>query len=280
MSKNSAVVVGVDGSEASWAALDWAIAYAKERRLTVTVLAGVVTVPGEEMFGGVMQERIDDTEKTMREAVRRCRLAGVEATGMTSVVPAAQALLTASEDAVALVVGVTGRGRIGATLWGSVTRHVTRHAEVPVVVVREPVDPEATRVVAAVDGTPVGNDVLGFALDVASRHGGNAEMLHAVDGPGSWRSWTEKVDEEQAARDAAVDRLVAELGAGWREKYPDVTLATSVVHEDAADALVGASDGAALLVLGAHGHHGVKRHLGSVTQAVVRQARCPVAVLH
>lgn len=280
MSNNSAVVVGVDGSEASWAALAWAIDYAKQRRLTITVLAGVVTVSGEEMFGGMMQERIDATEKTMREAVRRCRLAGVEATGMTSVVPAARALLTASEDAVALVVGATGYGRISAALWGSVSRHVTRHAEIPVVVVREPADPEATKVVAAIDGTPVGNDVLGFALDVASRRGGDAELLHAVDGPGSWRSWTEKVDEEQAARDAAVDRLVAEVGAGWREKYPDVTLTTSVVHEDAADALVGASGGAALLVLGAHGRHGVKGHLGSVSQAVVRRAQCPVAVLH
>src|SRR5207253_9783827 len=129
-------------------------------------------------------------------------------------------------------------------------------------------------VVAAVDGTPVSNDVLGFALDVASRHGGDAEMLHAVDGPGSWRSWSVKVDEEQAARDDAVDRLVAEVGAGWREKYPDVTLGTSVVRADAADTLVDASAGAALLVLGAHGRRGVKGHLGSVSQAVARRAQC------
>jgi nucleotide-binding universal stress UspA family protein len=280
MSNNNAVVVGVDGSEASWAALDWAIAYAKERRLTITVLAGVVTISGEEMFGGMLDERLDTAEKTMRDAVRRCRLAGVEATGMSSLVPVGRALLSAAEGAVVLVVGATGYGRIGAALWGSVSRHVTRHAEVPVVVVREPADPEATKVVAAVDGTPIGAEALGFALDVASRRGWEVEMLHASDGPGSWRSWTEKVDEEQAARDNAVDRLVAEVGAGWREKYPDVALTTSVVHEDAADALVHASSGAGLLVVGAHGRHGVTGHLGSVSQAVVRRAHCPVVVLH
>jgi nucleotide-binding universal stress UspA family protein len=195
-------------------------------------------------------------------------------------IPAGRSLLVASNDSLALVVGATGYGRVGAALWGSVTRHVTRHADVPVVVVREQADPDARKVVVAVDGTSISHDVIGFGLDVASYRGWDAEVLHAADAPGSWRSWTENVSGEESARQDRVERLVSELSAGWTEKYPDVDLGTSVVREGAADALVDASAGAALLVVGAHARHGLTGHLGSVSRPVVRRALCPVAVLH
>lgn len=280
MSKRNEVVVGVDGSDASWTALDWAIQYASERRATVAVHTAVVTISGEEMFGGIMDERLDQAEAVMRDAVRRSRMAGVEATGMTSMVPAGRSLVVAGKDALALVVGATGYGALAAALWGSVARHVTRHAEVPVVVVREAADQTATKVVAGVDGTSISQDVIGFGMDAASYRGWDLELLHAGDAPGSWRSWTDVVSADESERRDAVERMIAELGAGWQEKYPDVELETSVVRAGATHALVDASAGAALLVVGAHGSHLVGGHLGSVSQDVVRRARCPVVVLH
>ena len=280
MSQRNEVVVGCDGSEQGWAALDWALPYAAERRASIAVLSAVVSLSVEDSVGGLMEERVEHAENVVAEALRRCTSAGVEARGDVSTLPAGRSLVEASEDAVALVVGATGYGAVTGVLWGSVSRHVIRHAAVPTVVVRERADAAARKVVIGVDGTPIGDEALRFGLDIASRRGWDVEVLHAADAPGSWKSWTEKVSEREAERQAAVERMLSELTAGWQEKYPDVALESAVARLEPGDALRDASSVAALVVVGAHGRRGVSGHLGSVSQAVARQAHCPVAVLH
>jgi len=280
MNQRNEVVVGCDGSEHGWTALEWALRYAAERHASVAVLSAVVSVAVEDSLGGVMLGRIEHAEKAVEEALRRCTGAGVEARGEVSEVTAGHALVDASEDAVALVVGATGHGAARGVLWGSVSRHVIRHAAVPTIAVREPVDPTARKVVVGVDGTPIGDDALRFGLELASRRGWDVEVLHAADSPGSWKSWTDTVSERESERQAAVERMLSELTAGWREQYPDVEVDSSVVRLDPGDALRDASSVAALVVVGAHGRRGVTGILGSVSQAVAREARCPVAVLH
>jgi nucleotide-binding universal stress UspA family protein len=65
-----------------------------------------------------------------------------------------------------------------------------------------------------------------------------------------------------------------------RAPYPEVTVTAQAEPGAAADVLTRAATGADLLVLGSHGHgrlfHAV---LGSVAEACVRRAACPVVVL-
>lgn len=280
MNQSNNVVVGVDGSEASWAALDWALGYARERNATVVIRAAVITRSGEEMVGGIMDERVKRTDEVVQEALTKAAAAGVDAQGALSMVPAARALLETSEGARALVVGATGYGAVSAAVWGSVSRNVTRHAEIPTVVVRPPKDPESTTVVVGIDGTILSEEALAFAFDVASFREWDLLVLHAADAPGSWKSWNETVNREEGEHRDAVRRVVAETMAGWREKYPDVAVETDILQLDPVEALKDASARAALVVVGAHGRRPVKGYLGSVSQAVVRQSHCPVVVLH
>jgi nucleotide-binding universal stress UspA family protein len=73
----------------------------------------------------------------------------------------------------------------------------------------------------------------------------------------------------------------AEALAGWRERFPGVRVRTDMVHAKPVDALSAASDCADVLVVGSHGHREVTGLLlGSVSQAMVHHARCPLVVVH
>jgi nucleotide-binding universal stress UspA family protein len=60
----------------------------------------------------------------------------------------------------------------------------------------------------------------------------------------------------------------------------DVEVEPRLVRGPAARVLVGAADGAALLVVGRHGRHEWGGRLGSVSGYCARHARCPVVVVH
>jgi nucleotide-binding universal stress UspA family protein len=75
-------------------------------------------------------------------------------------------------------------------------------------------------------------------------------------------------------------RLMSEILAGWRQKFPDVQVTEDIVRSGAAKHLVEVSSTQQLMVVGRHGHPGNPvRRLGSVSQAVVHHTHCPIAVL-
>jgi nucleotide-binding universal stress UspA family protein len=65
----------------------------------------------------------------------------------------------------------------------------------------------------------------------------------------------------------------------WQEKYPRVAVATDLMLLHAAEALLNASRGADLLVVGRRTDpRAAEGRLGPVAHAVLHHARCPVAV--
>jgi nucleotide-binding universal stress UspA family protein len=139
------VVVGVDGSEASFSALRWAARFAEQRNAELEVLTAW-DYPSEPTPFGIVPSLASDVDELARprehleaaitdvlgaDALANCRVTVVKGR------PEAM-LLLAARDADALVVGTRGRNPLTGLLLGSVSEHCIRHSRCPVVVVPSP----------------------------------------------------------------------------------------------------------------------------------------------
>lgn len=141
------IVVGVDGSGGSRAALAWALGQAKLTDATVEawhVLRHPEAVEWEVLptnYGGAPLPMIFDRDEARASARRSLADFVGDVAGDHPVVtrvmeghPAAE-LLTAAREADLLVLGRQGRSGVAAALMGSVSRHCTEHAPCVVVIV-------------------------------------------------------------------------------------------------------------------------------------------------
>ncbi|CAM01749.1 nucleotide-binding universal stress UspA family protein [Saccharopolyspora erythraea NRRL 2338] len=135
------VVVGVDGSPGSKAALEWALRYADKTGARITAVAAW-TVPiyyGDVMTPLPLEDFGDQTERGLSRSVEEVTAAlGTDVPVERRVVQdiPARALVRAAEGADLLVVGSRGHGGFVGTLLGSVSQHCVHHAPCPLVVVR------------------------------------------------------------------------------------------------------------------------------------------------
>ena len=119
------IVVGVDGSEGSHHALEWAVREGKRRGATVVAVHAwhwAQSADAEEAERGLLDEAVD---KVDADIVERVLVFGATAT----------ALVEAARDAELLVVGTRGRGELTSAVLGSVSHEVARRAPCPVVIV-------------------------------------------------------------------------------------------------------------------------------------------------
>ncbi|MEU1283521.1 universal stress protein [Kitasatospora sp. NPDC005856] len=139
------IVVGVDGSESSERALRWAV---RQAELTGGEVVAVIAWEYPTYHGargwfppGVTDEAALES-RARQEADRAVRQAvgedpPVEVRTEARYGSPAGSLVEAARGADLLVVGSRGLGGFAGMLIGSVAQHCTRHATVPVVVVRD-----------------------------------------------------------------------------------------------------------------------------------------------
>ncbi len=135
------IVVGVDGSVSSKAALAWAIRQAK---LTGAVVEAVIAwnYPGTSGYPAPAADNTNYEELAARVVTDAiAEVAG--SAGPVEIRPEvvqgnpAAALLAASAGAGLLVVGSRGHGGFIEALLGSVSQHCVQHAACPVVIIRD-----------------------------------------------------------------------------------------------------------------------------------------------
>ncbi|MCW0212129.1 MAG: universal stress protein [Pseudonocardia sp.] len=134
------IVVGVDGSASSAAALLWAVRQADltgARVLAISAWSVPVTygpIPVPQLWtdwSGIARRSLSDAVRTaLGERAPEVEVDAVEG-------GAAFVLLEAARDAELIVVGSRGRGGFAGLLLGSVALTVTTHARCPVVVVHD-----------------------------------------------------------------------------------------------------------------------------------------------
>lgn len=134
------IVVGVDGSVPSKAALSWAV---EQARLTGAAVEAVIAWEIPATYGYPVPVSAVDWEQLAKQAVSEAvadvadGAAPVMATYRVVQGNAAQVLLEESAGADLLVVGNRGHGRFVEALLGSTGQHCVQHATCPVVVIRD-----------------------------------------------------------------------------------------------------------------------------------------------
>jgi nucleotide-binding universal stress UspA family protein len=130
------IVVGVDGSNASAAALDWAIDDANHYGADLTVMHAWQRPGGTERSIRGSDVRHSDASREVEIALRYCEQRTAQSVrGSVAEGDAAIVLAAASTIADRLVVGSRGRSGFKTMLFGSVALSVVDHAECPVVVI-------------------------------------------------------------------------------------------------------------------------------------------------
>ncbi len=282
MNGTGPVVVGLDGSPGGKAALRYGI---REAVRLATSLE-LVYAPEWPSFGDAVSwwgGRIPG-ERTLSDGLAEvARTApGLPVTTTVADGAAAEALVTRSGTASAVVVGAHGSAGFAALRLGATSGQVTLHATGPVIVV--PAGPDAVDgpVVVGVDESEGASLGLWYALRAASLRRTKVVAVHAWQPPRV--QWPHRVqplpssyDELQAEHRAILD---AALGR-WREAFPKVPVEYRLLPGEPAATLLAASARAGLLVVGSRGLGAIRGgFVGSVSRAVLDQVRCPVAVVH
>jgi nucleotide-binding universal stress UspA family protein len=145
MSKNTAIqdqaiVVGVDGSASSQAALKWA---AKQGQLTNTPVVAVATWDWPTNYGTMDTWSADiDFEKDARSLLQLSMEESLDPDTRNKILPlvihgpAGYVLEGASRTASLLVVGCRGHGEFAGMLLGSVSEFLATHSHCPIVIIR------------------------------------------------------------------------------------------------------------------------------------------------
>ena len=284
------VVVGVDGSASSLAAVEAAAREARLRGAGLRVVHAffwpALHVPlGPSPLGPSDGGLLKMADRLVAEAVERARAAAPDVDVSHTVVAGEPLTVLEAQSRAAelVVVGSRGMGGFVGLLVGSTAVHLAAHGRCPVLVVREQPGAEGP-VVLGVDGSAAGERAVDLAFAEAELRKAPLVALHA------WTTWNAPMP---APRDASApyanppgalageeERLLSEALAGRKERYPGVVVEHRVVHGGTREALIEASRSAQLVVVGARGRGGFTGLLlGSVSQALLHHAHCPVAVV-
>jgi nucleotide-binding universal stress UspA family protein len=138
------------------------------------------------------------------------------------------------------------------------------------------------RIVVGVDGSPSSKAALAWAVEQAGLTGASVEAVIAWHYPimvgGMPFAPIGVVDSEDFGEFAT--KVLSDAIAATVDPDGPVKVSSVVREGNAAQVLMEAAKGAELLVVGSRGHGGfTEALLGSVSQACVHHARCPVVVI-
>ncbi|MFJ1967314.1 universal stress protein [Streptomyces sp. NPDC087903] len=283
------LVVGVDGSDASLLAVDWAVDEAARHGLPLRLVHASRWERYERALPstglGRPSERVLE-EHLVASAAERAGRRDPEVKVTTGTVPdeAAEALLREGNNAFALVTGSRGRGELTGMLLGSVGLAVAARAHCPVIVVRgdrAALSGSHERILLGAGEPETGADAVRFAFREAEARGCALDVVRAWRCPAHESADDPALADEPARRHE--ERASAQLDAVLKDSmvdHPDVRVRRVTIEGPAHSVLVRRSAAADLVVVGArrrHGHLGLQ--LGRVNHTLLHHADCPVAVV-
>ena len=278
------LLVPLDGTAESAAALPMARAMARATGATFTLLRVVPAAADEQAIRQARREL---------DGVAGELIAG----GLTAKTvvrtgdPAQQIIAQARSDATDLIVMRThGRAGLARAVLGSVAERVLTLSPVPLLLLRPGAQhvTQIRSVLVPVDGSPGGALALGAAVGLAEASGASLRLLEVVVPIPTYiygayafngATYVDPAWDEDARLSAQtyVDGLATRMRSSGLAVETEVCIAASVANAIADAAEVRGVD---LIVMSTAALTGAARAvLGSVADAVVRAARCPVLLL-
>jgi nucleotide-binding universal stress UspA family protein len=282
------IVVGVDGSEESLRAVEWAARAAHRHGAPLRLVSAPAVPPrmlaSDPASQGVAKALGSVPRRALAEAITRAGEVAQDLLVDTDLLTGPPALMVTGSGcgALMLVVGARGAGGFAAMLLGSVSRYAAMHASCPVVVVREETGVVHREVVVGIRDPHDVTATLPFAFEEAALRRATLVAVHAghspapVGDPGAGDTGHPADPSKVSAK--ATDYL-AEALRSWREKYPDVPVRHDVVRGHPGRVLASYTARADLVVIGRHGGHDTGPAIGAVQHAVLNHAHGPVGIV-
>lgn len=278
------LVVGVDGSDGSLAAVDWAVDEAARHGVPLRLVYASMWDRYEGAFPPGSRERSSErvmAEHIVASAAERARKRDPQVKVSAEILPeeAASALVREGDNASTLVTGVRGRGELKGLLLGSVSLAVAARAHCPVVVVRGDRAGLAglhERVLLGAGTIATSSEAVRFALREAEARKCVLDVVRAWRRPSHETPAREPASRYEEEASGLLDTLLDEAVGD----HPGVRLRRTTVEGPARKVLLHRSAAADLLVIGAQrrrGHFGLQ--LGRVAHTLLHHAACPVAVV-
>ncbi|MFF5497375.1 universal stress protein [Streptomyces aquilus] len=283
------LVVGVDGSESSLLAVDWAVEEASRHGLPLRLVYASLWERYEGALPSTSPDRPSEqvmADNVVAAAAERAGRRNPEVKVSTEVIAdePVEALLREGHGAFALVTGNRGRGELQGLLLGSVGLTVAARAHCPVIVVRgDRAGREGTheRILLGAGEPATSGEAVRFAFREAEARRCTLDVVRA------WRcpehesadhpllaGHTAHEHSEQAS--ALLDAVLHDAAAD----HPGVPVRRATVEGPARKVLLNRSAAADLVIIGARrrtGHFGLQ--LGRVGHTLLHHADCPVVIV-
>ncbi|MEU4234467.1 universal stress protein [Nonomuraea sp. NPDC026600] len=268
------IVAGTDGSASAIAAVEWAAADARRRKLALRV----VHVCEQLLFS---MGKTQYCAGALEAAADKARALAPDMEVSTELLSGnvIESLVAEAAAADSIVLGSRGLGGFAGMVLGSVGLGMAGHAAGPVVVVRGPSVVQHGQVVVGYDGSGHSRAAMEYAIEQARAREARLHVVYAWNMPVltsytvGYGSLLEETFEQEVR--AARERVLS-----WRDENRDIEITDEQVCEHPVSALAKASASADLLVVGSRGLGGfASAVLGSVSHGVLYHAACPVAVV-
>lgn len=278
---NKAIVVGINGSAGSEAALAWALQRAARQKLPIVAVHAVDDrwmSPDFQYHELIREAGMELLQKAQTSAHEK--VPGVEFDIQLRHGSAGSALREASKEASLVVIGTHDKHWLDGGPVTDRALQVVSGSDSPVAVIPPDRGTGNKGVVVGVDGSEESLQAVSLAAAEADREGDELTVVLAFRSPARW---VESAMPSSGLAETIVeeDRIVlGESVAGLTDKYPDLVINQRLETDtEPAKALVDIASNARLLVVGSRGRGGFSRLvLGSTAHAVLLNVPCPTIV--
>ena len=288
------ILFATDFSRWARRAEDYACALACSWRASLTVLCVAEFPPGLNPDYPVNQEYLADLMKRassqLDDLKGRAEPRGIAiTTRMATGIPSEEVIAAArAEGSDLIVVGTRGKTGLAHILLGSTAERVIRGAPCPVLAVRtEPADNDdesalsrsvtLERILVPVDFSDCSLDALKYAVVVAKQAQASLMLLHVLEPVSYGLDFTLGQSRARHLEVETWTKRLEELAA--THQHPDMVVESRLRGGVPADSILDAAKTLPcdLIVMGTHGRRGISHTIsGSVAEAVLRKAHCPV----